>query len=137
VKVGALLLALAIGGCGVVDGPGAQLPTVGPYVALPGPEGGTLLLPASVRVSHGVTYAFSLGHCGLLSPVDVDGAFWDAIGGADAGGAALDLATDSEMINATAGTIVVDGDELRFRSESGSIVRFARHAGEKKFPGCD
>jgi hypothetical protein len=137
VRIGALLLALAIGGCGAAGGPGAPLPTVGPYVGLPGPEGGTLLLPASVRVSHGVTYAFSLGHCGLLSPVDVDGAFWDAIDGADAGGEPLDLATDGEMINATPGTIVVDGDELRLRTESGSTVRFARHAGEKQFPGCD
>jgi hypothetical protein len=33
--------------------------------------------------------------------------------------------------------IVVTGDELRFRTEAGSIVRFARHAGEKEFPGCD
>ena len=136
-RIGALLLALAIGGCGVVDGPGAQLPSVGPYVGLPGPEGGTLLRPASVRVSHGVTYAFSLGHCGLLSPVDVDGAFWDAVDGTDAGGRPLDLATDGEMINATPGSIVIDGDELRFRTETGSVVLFARHAGEKKFPGCD
>ena len=40
------------------------------------------------------------------------------------------------MINATAGVIVVIGDEARFRTESGSVIRFARHDGEKEFPGC-
>ena len=41
------------------------------------------------------------------------------------------------MINATGGVIVVIGDEMRFRTDSGSVVRFERHAGEKEFPGCD
>ena len=41
------------------------------------------------------------------------------------------------MINATAGAIVVIGPEARFRTDSGSVIRFERHAGEKEFPGCD
>jgi hypothetical protein len=137
VRVGLLLLALVVGACGVSGGPPGELPPVGPYAGRPGPDGGTLLRPASRRVSHGVAYAFSLGHCGLFSPVDVDGAFWDALDGTDASDAPLDLATDAEMVNAISGSIVIDGDELTFRTEGGATVRFARHAGEKEFPGCD
>jgi hypothetical protein len=126
-----------VGGCSVVSGPAAELPTIGPYVGRPGPDGGTLLAPASARVSHGVAFAFSLGHCGLFSPVDVDGAFWDAQDSTDARGRPLDLATDGEMINATPGTIVIDGDQLTLRTDGGAVVRFSRHVGEREFPGCD
>ncbi len=102
-----------------------------------GPNGGTILQPQSLPIDEAVAHSFSLGHCGLFSPIDVDGSFWDPLDGTTANGAPLDLETDSEMINATGGVIVVIGDELRFRTESGSVVRFERHAGEKEFPGCD
>lgn len=102
-----------------------------------GPTGGTIFQPSSVQIEEGVAYRFTLGHCGLLSPVDVDGSFWDAVDGVDAAGASLDLGSDGEMINATAGLLVVIDDEARFRTETGSVVRFERHIGEKEFPGCD
>ncbi len=115
-----------------------DLPPTGAFVeGRPGPNGGTLFDPVSPRVDEAVAYRFSLGHCGLLSPVDVDGSFWDPIDGRDPAGAELDLETNSEMINATAGVIVVIGDEMRFRTDSGSVVRLERHDGEKEFPGCD
>ena len=41
------------------------------------------------------------------------------------------------MINATAGLIVVIGDEARVRTESGAVVELERHEGEKEYPGCD
>jgi hypothetical protein len=103
----------------------------------PGPNGGTILLPASAQVATGVPYRFSLGHCGLMSPVDVDGSFWEALEGVDAEGGQIDLGADSEMINATSGIIVVNDDEARFRTDSSSVVRFERHDGEREFPGCD
>ena len=102
----------------------------------PGPEGGIVFGPVSARVEHGVAYRFSLGHCGLHSPVDVDGSFWDAVDGTTASGEVLDLENDGEMINTTSGVIVVIGDEMRFRTDSGSVVRFARHDGDKEFPAC-
>ena len=101
-----------------------------------GPTGGTILEPSSVQIEEGVAYRFNLGHCGLYSPVDVDGSFWDAIEGVDPDGGPLDLDTDGETINATGGLIVVIGDEARFRTETGSVIRFERHFGEKEFPGC-
>lgn len=102
----------------------------------PGPSGGALFVPASAPIATGVPYRFSLGHCGLMSPVDVDGSFWVAIAGVTAGGRPLDLESDAEMINATSGVIVVIGDEARFRTESGSVVRFERHPGEREFQMC-
>lgn len=100
------------------------------------PNGDTVFEPVSADLVDGVPYRFNLGHCGLHSPVDLDGSFWDELDGVTANGQPLDLEGDGEMINATAGVIVVIGDEARFRSETGSIVRFARHQGEKGFPGC-
>ena len=92
--------------------------------------------PFSAAVEDGIPYTFNLGHCGLQSPVDVDRSFWDPIDGVKPNGQPLDLGMDNEMINATAGVIVVIGDEARFRTASGSVVRLARHAGDKEFPAC-
>lgn len=101
-----------------------------------GPDGGIIRRPASAPIREGVAYRFTLAHCGLHSPVDVDGSFWDAVDGLTSAGDRLDLDNDGEMINATSGVIVVIGDELRFRTEGGSVVRFSRHDGEKEFPIC-
>ena len=103
----------------------------------PGPNGGTVFEPISDTIEKGAPYRYSLGHCGLSSPVDIDGSFWDPVGGVSASGAELDLASDPEMINATSGLIVVIGDEMRFRTASRSVVSFTRHEGAKEFPGCD
>jgi hypothetical protein len=115
-----------------------ELPvSLGSREGRPGPAGGTVFDPLSDAIEEAVPYRFSLGHCGLHSPIDVDGSFWDPVDGVTATGAELDLAGDGEMINSTQGIIVVIGDEARFRTGSGSVVRFARHAGETEFPGCD
>ena len=114
-----------------------EMPPSGPFLdGRIGPTGGTIFGPSSAALEPAVAYRFSLGHCGLHSPVDVDGSFWDAIDGVGPTGQPLDLESDSEMINATAGVIVVIGDEARFRTETGSVIRFARHEGDKEFPGC-
>ena len=115
-----------------------ELPvSVGSREGEPGPNGGTVFEPLSDAIEHAVPYRFSLGHCGLHSPIDVDGSFWNAVEGITAAGARLDLASDGEMINATSGILVVIGDEARFRTGSGSVVRFERHPGDREFPGCD
>jgi hypothetical protein len=149
VKPVVAMLALALAACApvfpspsadewAIPGPPRPMPPdIERAEGRPGPEGGTILQPSSVSIESGVAYEYSLGHCGLLSPVDVDGSFWDPVVGVSAGGGPLDLESDTEMINATAGLIAVIGDEARFRTESGSVVRFARHLGEKEFPGCD
>jgi hypothetical protein len=100
-------------------------------------NGGIVFDPISAPLDHGVAYRFDLGHCGLGSPVDLDGSFWTPLEGTTAAGGALDLDSDGEMINGTAGVVVVIGDEARFRTASGSVVRFERHAGEREFPLCE
>lgn len=145
-----ILAALALGACAAdgvpTDAPDfdgistenpRDLPPSGAFAeGEPGRGGGVVFGPVSAPVEHGIAYRFSLGHCGLLSPVDVDGNFWDPIDGTTPTGAALDLESDGEMINATSGVIVVIGDEMRFRTASGSVVSFARHDGDKEFPLC-
>ena len=69
--------------------------------------------------------------------IDLDGSFWVAMEGLTASGETVDLGTDPEMINATEGVAAVIGDEMRFRTEGGTLVRFSRHRGEREFPGCD
>ena len=114
-----------------------EMPAGGPFEeGRIGPNGLTIFDPSSAPLEEAIVYRFSLGHCGLHSPVDVDGSFWDAIEGIGPNGRPLDLETDGEMINATSGVIVVIGDEARFRTDTGSVIRFARHEGEKEFPGC-
>lgn len=102
----------------------------------PGPIGRAVSPPTSAAIEEGVAYRFSLGHCGLHSPVDVDGSFWDAVEGVSAGGAPIDFERNPEMINATAGVIVVIGDEARFRTDGGSLIRFERHPGNEHFEAC-
>jgi hypothetical protein len=102
----------------------------------PGANGGVIFPPTSVRLEHGVPYRFNLGHCGLQSPVDLDGSFWDPVDLVGVGGQPIDPDTDPEMINATGGVVIVIADEAFFRTESGSVVTFIRHDGEKDFPPC-
>jgi hypothetical protein len=146
-----VMLALALAACGsaapspeppsfetVSTSGAADMPPGGQFAeGRPGEAGGTILVPVSAPIAPATAYRFSLGHCGLFSPIDVDGSFWDPIDGLTAGGEPLDLEGDSEMINATAGFFVVIGDDARFRTESGSILTLERHEGEKEFPGCD
>ena len=115
-----------------------EMPPSGPFAeGRSGDDGGTILAPVSASIAPATAYRFSLGHCGLASPIDVDGSFWDPVEGVTAGGGPLDLQGASEMINATSGFFVIIGDDARFRTESGSVLSLERHDGEKEFPGCD
>jgi hypothetical protein len=111
-------------------------PLVGEYVAEEDAADGWRISPISGSIEHGVAYEYTLQHCGLSSPVDVDGSFWDPTEAHSRIGARLDLDGDTELINATSGTIVVIGDEARFRMDSGTVVRFSRHEGAKGFDIC-
>lgn len=147
----AVLCALALVACGdpasTMEAPAFEgistddarhLPAGGAFAeGRPGDAGGTIFTPVSAPIEPATAYRFDLGHCGLLSPIDVDGSFWDPVDGLTARGGRLDLAADPEMINVTSGFFVVIGDEARFRTVTGSVVRLERHAGEKEFPGCD
>lgn len=78
----------------------------------------------------GPTLRFSLGHCGLDSPIDVDGALWDPVGAIDADA--------TEAINAADGEFRRTGlANAEFVTATGFRVALARHEGRKSIPLCD
>ena len=97
--------------------------------SVPGPRGGTWLLPISPTGAEiGVDYGYVTPHCGIRSPIDVDGSFWDPVG----------EPADSVEFAGRVGTVRLDSPtEATFTSDDGAILRLVRHAGAKDFPGCD
>jgi hypothetical protein len=72
---------------------------------------------------------YSLGHCGLLSGVDVDGSWWDPVDFVD-----ID---HSDAINSANGTFTPsDPNHATFTSDGGFSVNVVRRVGDKYLPGC-
>jgi hypothetical protein len=82
----------------------------------------------------------SLGHCGLWSPVDLDGSLWQPVGGTKPDGSAIvegDDAAIGELINATPGVfVIVAEDRAHFTTATGSILEFLRAPGALSYPLC-
>lgn len=73
--------------------------------------------------------AYSLGHCGLMSGVDVDGSWWDPVGFVES--------DHSDAINSANGTFAAsDPNHATFTSAGGLTVNLVRRVGEKYLPGC-
>ncbi len=70
-----------------------------------------------------------LGHCGLMSGIDVDGSFWNPIGLVQEHPDAINSAR--AMLSMTTSSLAT------LRTEGGLVVQLARHVGAKHFPGCD
>jgi hypothetical protein len=86
--------------------------------------------PASKGPIPGAPQAYSLGHCGLLTGIDIGGSWWDPIGPVDAG--------HPDSINPAQGVIAFQGpDRAVFTSNGGLIVQLHRRDGAKHLPGCD
>jgi hypothetical protein len=85
----------------------------------------------------GVERDFALGHCGLSSPVDLDGSLWDPIGGDNGAGGELNEPQRSELINATPTVIVlISDDRLEMLTPLGAVITFARHDGPRAYFLC-
>ncbi len=86
----------------------------------------------------GVAQPYSLGHCGILSPVDLDGSLWEPLGGTDAAGGPIDRDREvGELINATSGTLeLTTQDSAVFLSDSGQRLYFGRAAGALDYFLC-
>ncbi len=70
-----------------------------------------------------------LGHCGLLSGIDLDGSWWDPVGFVDS--------DHGDAINAAHGTVAFQGpNEATFTSDNGLVVALERRAGAKHLPLC-
>ncbi len=104
-------------------GGGSGIAFTGPPIETPGAAE-----PESNRGAATIA-ELSLGHCGLFSPIDFDGSFWDPIGQVDGDA--------PEAINGASGTIRLLGPiDAEFRADSGFSVRLRRHEGAKTLQGC-
>jgi len=73
---------------------------------------------------------FTLGHCGLGSGVDVDGAFWDPVGMIDPDA--------NDLVNSVGARFTLTSPlTATLRTERGAVLQLARHEGPKFLPGCD
>ena len=100
---------------------GSSVPTLAPdaiasrpVVAL-GSDTITLLPISLTGAAIGVDYYYEMPHCGVLSPVDVDGSFWDAV----------DTGSAPTMISGVPGS---------FRLDSPDAPTFTASDGEGRAP---
>jgi hypothetical protein len=86
------------------------------------------LVARSAHAGRGVL-RFTLGHCGLLSPIDVDGSLWDPIGQIDGDAA--------EAINVSAGSILLLAPRAaRFVADPTFSADLVRRDGRKSYRLC-
>jgi hypothetical protein len=145
-----VVLVAAVIGC--ASPPAASpTPTAGPDLpTLPLPEGlsgipgldefgisiDAITPPGSVPV--GSEQAFTLGHCGLSSPIDIDGSLWDPVAGEGAAGGPLTETNTGELINSTAVLLVlVDAQTMLMATPAGARILLERHNGPRFYRGCD
>jgi hypothetical protein len=84
-----------------------------------------------------VAYSFSLGHCGLGSPFDLDGSLWDPVAGHDGSGGPLTADHAGELINQTAGTAtLLSSDVAEFRTPLGAIITLVRLPAQRAYFLC-
>ena len=134
----AIVSAVLIAGCSLLPGPTAVV--WGDHVPDPPPEAianqpivarganSITLQPISPRgATVGIAYAYDTPHCGINSPIDVDGSFWDAVG----------IAADSVDFDGARGTfrLVTDAEAVFTRSD-GRLLHLVRHQGAKEFRLC-
>ena len=149
VLTAAVLAALAVA-CTSGDGvPAAGDPT--PWNVPPLPENvagipGSDEQPVAVIEPHsptgelsvGVSSGFVLGHCGLVSPVDIDGNLWDPIGGQDGNGGPLTEDQIGELINATSTLVTLtDPNTMLMTTPRGAQITLTRHQGSRRYFLCD
>ena len=93
------------------------------------PAMGIAVEPVTPAVGASGESAFTLGHCGIFSGFDFDGAYWDPVG---------PLTTDSgHAINETPGVLTVaDPDHATFAGPDGFTVEIQRREGAKFLPFC-
>jgi len=129
-----LVVVLLFEACAPLPDWGDRVPTIAPAaeasrpVITMGPDGLTLTPISVPGALIGRAYRYDMPHCGLFSPIDIDGSFWDPI---NVGG-------DLTRFDGQAGTfILVDRDHATFTtSEERHTVTLVRHEGPKQYPFC-
>lgn len=86
----------------------------------------------------GPSFALTLGHCGLASPLDFDGSLWNPVAGDDGNGGPLTQDQVGELVNATPVTVtLIDRDAALLVTPLGAIVTLVRHGGARLYGLCD
>ena len=81
---------------------------------------------------------FTLGHCGLMSPIDIDGSLWDPMGGHDGAGGPFTEQQSGELINAWQTVVVLtDQNTMEMRTSGGAVITLTRHDGPRPYLLCD
>ena len=137
-QAGAVVLALtALVACQVVQPRpadvvwGDRVPSTAPdatqHVVARGATTLVLLPTSPTGAQVGVIYQYDMPHCGIGSPIDVDGSFWDA----------LDPPTDPVLVGGQRGTFTLETATVAtFVADNGLVLHLTRHAGAKEFFYC-
>lgn len=112
---------------------GVNVPEAAPEVIASQPvlgrrDDGLTLLPVSpTGAVVGTSYSYAMPLCGIRSPIDVDGSFWDAI----------DLQENPVTFDGTNGTFrLTSHTTAEFTSPYGPVLHLIRHSGSKDFGFC-
>ena len=102
----------------------------GTMTTSPGEFFGVAVPPSSTAGQLGAEpIPHTLGHCGLMSGVDVDGSWWDPVGFVD-----ID---HGDAINAASGMFApIDVNHASFTTDDGFSVYLVRRFGNKHLPMC-
>jgi hypothetical protein len=146
-----MLIALTAISCASPDGlgpvtpsPPSDLATLPLPVGVSGiPEAGTptaMVEPVtpSGSVPIGAPQSYTLGHCGLGSPIDFDGSLWDPVAGDDGAHGPLTQDQLGELINATPVVLtLIDATRAQFATPRGARIMLERHLGPRPYHLCD
>ncbi|MEO8572046.1 MAG: hypothetical protein ABI553_10160 [Chloroflexota bacterium] len=136
--VATLIWAMAVAGCGVApvrsnaawtDRVAAAAPEVvaNQPVVRRGADSIMLLPISPAGATIGLAYQYDMPHCGINSPIDVDGSYWDAVG----------IAPDSTDFDGQPGAFRLgSNDGATFVRADGRTVNLVRHVGAKEFRLC-
>lgn len=87
----------------------------------------TLLPISPTGAQIGVAYGYDMPHCGINSPIDVDGSFWDAVA----------VPADPVEFDGQPGSFrLVTATQATFTATNGKVVALTQHTGAKEFPFC-
>lgn len=109
-----------------VPGPGPEAIAAQPVLSRG--DGRLTLLPISpTGAVVGTTYGYEMPHCGISSPIDVDGSFWDPV----------DVPADPVQFDGSPGTFrLVTPTTATFTDTAGAVLHLVRHVGPKEFGFC-
>jgi hypothetical protein len=129
-----LVVAISLAGCSFPSNWGDRVPTINPEaeanrpIVGAGPDSVTLNPISERGAVVGRAYQYDMPHCGLMSPIDVDGSFW----------VAARVPADPVVFDGQPGTFtLVDRSHATFRTSDGiHSVPLLRFDGPQAFRMC-